>query len=901
MPQPVFLSYAREGSRAHVGALRDALEGEGVPAFLDTEDVPVGGAFPERLADALLDARVVVVFLEPRYFTRPFCRLEFQLATEPARRGLDDGSRHLVVALPAEGAPPVPAEDLDALPRAARRVSWPAASETARLVALVRERLAGESASVGESLDRAMGGRAAARTLFAERAEVPPPLRLGPMPVVTPPGLRGSLRERFVGRDDDLWRLHQALAPVDQRHGHAALTAAVRGMGGVGKTQLAAEYFYRYGPRHYTGGLFWLDAKRDVAEQHHAVLRKLDPTWTAELTELRRQFGESELEARLAERLADALHRVPGAAPILFVVDDVPDAPAGGVEAPSATRGRHLLDSWCPAPDAAACLATARGVVGFQEEHAVERQELDLLDDRAAVALLTSGAVDPTALTNEEWRDLAAWAGRLPLALALLARAMESGVPSLQPRAILDTARERPHDRIAAIEEVHRVVQSSGLGGALRGMKAAYRLSYEALPDDAQTALRRLACLAPEPLPVPLVVALGPECADPAVQGMLLGRSFVAPPTRRAAAGVPVLGTMHVMIAQVARALAGDLTSDLEAVVSALASAFTEDRARDPRAWELLSACLPHAEAALHLVDATAESATVSLRERAIGVRIALGALAHAQGAYARAGAASADALAQAERLLGPEHPAALHGALNLAATLRATGDFDRARTLLDRVVEARGRILGPEDPATIEALNNLAEVHLAARDIDAAAALLQRVTETSERVLGPEHPTTLASLNNLAEASSARGDVERAHALYERVLEVRTRLLGPEHPDTLTSANNLAYTRHLRGDVDGASALYEHVLEVRTRLLGPEHPSTLRSMHNLGFVRRKTDEVAARDLLQRAYAGRRRLLGDAHPETRRTREILRRFLRAVDDTAAAEALEASGPGAPAE
>lgn len=59
----------------------------------------------------------------------------------------------------------------------------------------------------------------------------------------------------FVGRGDDLKALAQAIK------GGATLaigpSAAVTGMGGLGKTQLASEFAQRYG-QYFVDGVFWL-------------------------------------------------------------------------------------------------------------------------------------------------------------------------------------------------------------------------------------------------------------------------------------------------------------------------------------------------------------------------------------------------------------------------------------------------------------------------------------------------------------------------------------------------------------------------------------------------------------------------------------------------------------------
>ncbi|HYX16433.1 MAG TPA: NB-ARC domain-containing protein, partial [Nostoc sp.] len=62
---------------------------------------------------------------------------------------------------------------------------------------------------------------------------------------------------KFVGRDDELQTLHQML----QQNNQVAI-AAIAGMGGLGKTELALQYAKAHRET-YKGGICWLLAKAE--------------------------------------------------------------------------------------------------------------------------------------------------------------------------------------------------------------------------------------------------------------------------------------------------------------------------------------------------------------------------------------------------------------------------------------------------------------------------------------------------------------------------------------------------------------------------------------------------------------------------------------------------------------
>src|SRR5215472_13848308 len=103
-----------------------------------------------------------------------------------------------------------------------------------------------------------LGGTPREDAALADRTKLPP---VSPLPERHRMPYR-SLGEKFIGRVDSFWNLHDCLF----RDGTTVLAgeAVVVGAGGLGKTQLAIEYAHRLGAA-YSGGVYWVDADQGLS------------------------------------------------------------------------------------------------------------------------------------------------------------------------------------------------------------------------------------------------------------------------------------------------------------------------------------------------------------------------------------------------------------------------------------------------------------------------------------------------------------------------------------------------------------------------------------------------------------------------------------------------------------
>jgi hypothetical protein len=835
MSQPVFISYARDASRDKAEALHKALGGR--TAFLDTEDIAPGERFPEALVDALFDARVVVIFAEPQYFTRWYCLLEFRIARTPFLRAAErpgatpqekaDALRGLVVAMPPRGVDPM----MDRFPPLVRARNWPSVDDIDAIAALVEAELAATPPTLRERY-ASVADADAARSFLLEATRLPAPMRIGNLPFVPQVGLAPTIGDAFVGRADDLWRIHDLLWTERGDPATAAgLTGSIEAIGGFGKTRLALEYLYRFGPRHFRGGLFWINAESDPELQLYEVLQTLNPSAPA-IEEIRQRAGG------VPGALARAIRSRQDDAPIpLFIIDNVPEPQPG--EAPKP------LNTWCPVLSEVPVLTTSRTRVALGAEGSVVALPIDTLDPGSAVELLTT-QVRRDQLEDAEWQHIAEWVGHLPLALEVLNRLLRSG--EMTPAALLTLSREeRPSAAVdAAMDSVRNVVPA----GALRGITEAFSASYNLLTPNEQYAARMIAWMAPAPVPTFVVDAFGPEVFSPGVRAKLRNRSYV---TEVRDGTADFFGAMHRVLADFIRVQTKTPEKEVDAVASLLVKIVEFAEGQGAMGSELVRACAPLALSVFENWIAGPRTKYGFNKAWEFGSQI---------GTYLwRWGHPDLECdlwsllKSASEQRHGNEHSQTLTATSNLAVALSDRGNHNGAQKLAELVLETRQRIHGDEHPSTLISINVLATVlHHSGNHVQ-AEELHRSVWVARVRTLGVEHPSTLIALNNVAVSRRTQGDYEEAHEMQKHVLEVRRRVLGDEHADTLASMNNLAVTQRLRGDLEGAQTLQEQAVAILLQRLGPEHPyTTVASFELLQIYLAKNDTESVNRQLRDLY-----------------------------------------------
>lgn len=241
----------------------------------------------------------------------------------------------------------------------------------------------------------------------------------------------------------------------------------------------------------------------------------------------------------------------------------------------------------------------------------------------------------------------------------------------------------------------------------------------------------------------------------------------------------------------------------------------------------------------------------------------------HTQCRYNDAEVLYTQALAIREKLLGLEHSAIATSLTNLAGLYYDLGKYDDAELLYKRALAIREKLWGSEHPDTAMSINNLAWLYYIQGKYDVAESLYRRVLVTQER---QTKMNVARIMTNLALLYQEQGKYAEAESLLLEALTIREEWTGSQHPATAVNKHNLALLYQEQGKYVEAEELYKSAVEIQESQLGMKHPNTATSMSELGNLYRIQGEYTkAESLLLRALEIHKQRLGMEHPHTARS------------------------------
>ena len=669
----------------------------------------------------------------------------------------------------------------------------------------------------------------------------------------------------FTGREEHLASLKIALSSGKP----AALTQAIHGLGGVGKTQLALEYAYR-----------------NVAEYDIVWwVRSEEPaTLAADYASLAKALELPEKEAADQELIIKAVTQWLGQNPKwLLVFDNAKDRADVNDYLPQGKTGHVLITSrnvnW-------------RGTATLLDVKVLVRKEsVDFLLKR-------------TGYTDREVADALADAlGDLPLALEQAGAYMEAkgrnisyylNMFTVHKNKLLNRAAPSTDypDTVATTWDIafNEVKQISSTGADLLNLCAFLApddILVELLKDEAQHMPGSLAAVAGDPLAFD-------DAVDPLRRYSLVEIN---------AGSISV----HRLVQAVTRyRLDGDEKKIwAEAAVRIVDEVFPFESC-DVGTWPVCSRLLPHALAAAEHAEAldVASDSTARLLnqmglylkgraqfaeakemfERALAIEEStygpdhpdvaicvnnLGGVLHDLCGLEGAKKMYERALAISEAAYGPNHPDVANYVNNLGLILKDLGDMEGAKKMYEWALAIGEATYGSDHPDVAIRVNNLGDVLQNLGDIEGAKKMYERALAIDEATYGPDHPQVAIYVNNLGSVLQDLEDMEGAKKMFKRALAIGEATYGPDHPTVAIRVNNLGSVLKALGDMEGAKKMYERALAIGEATYGPDHPTVAIRVNNLGSVLQALGDMeGAKKMYERALSIFTEYLGEDHPKT---------------------------------
>ncbi len=659
-----------------------------------------------------------------------------------------------------------------------------------------------------------------------------------------------SLGALFAGREEDLADLHTALL------GANGAPVALHGLGGIGKTRLAIEYAWSR-EAVYSALLF-------VGASDGAALN----AGLAGLTAL--EFLDlPEKEARDDVTKITAVLRWLESNPTwLMILDDVDDraAVAEAAKLMPRLRGGHVV-------------ITARAT-NFPA--GVRKLQVSTLDENAAAQFL----LDRTDVGRSKSKDDAALSRTLARELGGLALGLEQASAHIAADRVgfaryLKLWGESRERALAWTDETVTVSD--------RKLATTWATSVARLSPESRRLLDRLAFLAPDPVPDPLLdVAVPGEASDTDVyqaRSGLYAYSLISRVTDEDGGSTGFV--VHRLVQDFARRAMSDerRAQALREALQWVNVAFVGDP-DDVRSWVVLD---PLAQHALAVTRAADEAAIAEPTGRMMSM---VGSWANAKARYSESELLKRRSLAIGESSLKANDPELAIRLNNLAELLRGTNRHAEAEPLYQRALTIDETNYGPDHPNVARDLNNFGVLMQDTNRLIEAESLMRRALAILEKSLGANHISVARNTGNLAHVLQVTNRPKEAELLYRRALEIDKTNYGPDHPNVAACLNNIAQLFLDTNRFVEAEPLMREAIAIDEKNFGPDHPDVAIDLNNLAQLLQVTNRfVEAEPLMRRALAILEESLGPDHPKVANSLSNLAHLLHAKNHLAKAEPL----------
>ncbi|KAF7539268.1 hypothetical protein G7054_g2248 [Neopestalotiopsis clavispora] len=647
---------------------------------------------------------------------------------------------------------------------------------------------------------------------------------------------------RFTGREAILETLEETLfgqEPCER--------AAVVGLGGIGKTQVALRFVYQVKESKPDYSIFWIPIlnSSSLEQAYTEIAKKIG---------LRKSNKDEDVKELVRQYLSSG-----DAGKWLMVVDNADDHDLFFGD------GDHTgIEDFLPQSEQGSILLTTRSrqvAEAFAQNEVVDLEQMNY--DEALPFLKNSLHKSLTPQDEDTARDLLTHLTYLPLAIAQAAAYLNQ--TKMPIHRYLDLLRGAEKDVVRVLGRDFR--DNTRYKESKNAVGTTWLVSFEQIQKTdpaAANVLSFLSCIEPKAIPQSIL----PKCESPEelewAIGTLCGYSFIV---RR---GESDTFDMHHLVQLATRGWiekGGRQEEVLDDGVNHLANIFptwhreNRDIWREyfPHAFRVLARtseietneraklcsrvgqclqedrrfreALDYLKAACHYMEKhsseddpnrlESEHALAMIYTHIKKTKKAIEMLEHV--------------VSVEERTLDEHDSSRLASEHALACAYHYNKQTQKAIEMLEHIVEVQKSTPAEDDHARLTAEHALASAYVTDGRTQQAIKILEHIAAVEKTTLAEDDEARLSTEHELARAYEKDGQNQKAIEIYEHVVSIRKTTLAEQDSSRLSSEHNLANAYNQNGQVSEAIELFEHVVLIQETTLAKEHPHRLSAEYWLG------------------------------------------------------------------
>ena len=662
----------------------------------------------------------------------------------------------------------------------------------------------------------------------------------------------------FTGREDILDRLHEKL-----KSGYDfALTQAIKGAGGVGKTQIAIEYSYRHKNEYKV--IWWMIAEEPatLALQFSELADELGYKGMKTIQNIPIGFGsDSKVQNPVVlEKIKFAKKWLTCNSSWLLVFDNAVDPDEISKFIPQESTGHVII--------------TSRESVwsGITEEESISVMTPEEAEDFLKLRLLGS--------KKDKREILAKILGYFPLALEQAASYIINTKIKLpkyieflknQGIELLDDPMSIPFDYKKTI-------------------RATWSISFERVKDESPESMELMnlfAFFAPDNIPLYIIEKNAKNLPESirdiasnsiklnSVAGLLDIYSLIEKKEN--------LVSVHRLMQNVVREMLSDderkIWAEASLVLISLAFGLTF-KVDDPKSWEKCDILISHV---LEACDYAEKCET--FLEIVGGLLNEVGLYLKSVGQYIESKVILLKSLSIMEVAFELKNEFIASTLSNLGLVCEELGEYDDAKKYQERALDIDKSIYGEKHGSVARDLSNLGSVLSHLEFYNEAKKYIIEAIDIVKKVHGESHPFMARDLNVLGNVNRLLKEYEDSKKCHKKALKIDKEFYGKEHPFMARNFNCLGALYFDIKEFDKAKICFESAIKIDEKVYGKNHPYYSGDTYNLGNVHEECkDYEKAIHCYKRAYEISNEYYGENHLYTRMTKESLDRIIKKIEE-----------------